>query len=131
MSIYGEKYKIIINEDLLDNRSVLEIATTILHESVHALLYSKYRNTRESFLEIFKEYIKSKTGKYDFSHSIMRDYYITPIAKVLKQLDNSKEGIEFYEILASEGIKKTLTDKEKKKLKLAKEKVRKYGLNCN
>ncbi len=129
---WTKKYHILINENLIESRSVLEIATTILHESVHALLMSQINNTPKAFEEIFKEYIKNKTGKDDISHPIMEKEYIIPIANILKQIDVNKESdFDFYKSIASEGIKKNLTDEERAKLSSAKAKAREKGLNCN
>jgi len=89
-------YEIILNDQTLNNRAPIEIARTILHESVHALLLKQaYGNGTESFIQIFKNYISSTTGNNDLHHDIKRNKYIIPIAKGLEKYDNSSEDFSY------------------------------------
>ena len=127
----GNDYIITLNKDQLDNRSPLEIATTILHESVHALLRNNYVNANESFVSLFGEYMKEKSGSNNITHAIMRDNYIPAIANALKQFDNNKENDTFYENLAWEGLHQFLSQEEKDKILKDIQTARNKGLKCN
>ena len=127
----GNDYIISLNKDLLDNRAPLEVARTILHESVHALLRYHYVNATNSFVDLFGEYMKEKKGSNDITHAIMRDNYIPAIANALKQFDNNRENPSFYESLAWDGLHQFLSQEEKDKIVNIKIKIRNQGLNCN
>jgi len=105
-------YIVTLNASQIDNRSSLEIATTILHESIHALLRRHYTIGNDSFLSLFGEYMKNTNSSNDITHAIMREHYIARMARVLKQFDNNRENIDFYEDLAWEGLHQFLTQEE-------------------
>tara|TARA_R110000765_G_C18946712_1_gene608172 strand:- start:602 stop:2371 length:1770 start_codon:yes stop_codon:yes gene_type:complete len=124
-------YEIILNDQTLNNRAPIEIARTILHESVHALLLKQaYGDGTESFIQIFKNYISSTTGNNDLHHNIMRDKYIIPIAKGLEKYDNSSEDFSYYEHLAYFGLHQELNQQQLHDLNNAQNLARSKGLNC-
>ncbi|MGV8813689.1 MAG: hypothetical protein ACOH2D_06220 [Gelidibacter sp.] len=127
----GNDYIISLNKDNLHNRAPLEVARTILHESVHALLRNHYINATNSFVDLFGKYMKEKTGSNDITHAIMRDNYIPAIANALKQFDNNQENISFYESIAWDGLHQFLSQEEKDRIANNKVKARNRGLNCN
>ena len=127
----GNKYIVTLNRDLLDNRSPLEIAKTILHESIHALLRRHYVIASDSFIDLFAEYIRNNIGSSDITHAIMRDYYINQMANTLGQYDSHQEDISVYEALSWEGLHQLLTQEELIDILEIREEVRNRGLNCN
>ncbi|MFD0834676.1 hypothetical protein ACFQ0I_02785 [Mariniflexile aquimaris] len=127
----GSNYIITLNNNQINNRSPLEIATTILHESIHALLRNQYINAHDSFVTLFGEYMKKRTGSNNVTHAIMREYYIPAIANALKHFDNNKENNLFYENLAWEGLHQFLSISEKNQILETIQQVRNRGLNCN
>ncbi len=126
----GSDYIVTLNESQLNNRSPLEIARTILHESVHALLRNNYVNGPDSFIYLFGEYMNSNTGASDVTHAIMRDNYIPSIANALKQFDNYQEPDEFYDNLAWEGLHQFLSQAEINEILATQQQARNRGLNC-
>ncbi len=130
--ISDSNYEIVLNSDYINNRSPIEIARTLLHESVHALLLKHaYGDGDDSFIEIFKDYIKKTTGLRELHHSIMRDKYVLPIAKGLQSFDNNAESFSFYENLAWSGLHQELTQAQLQALTTATNRARSKGLNCN
>tara|TARA_R110001583_G_scaffold25008_1_gene90972 strand:+ start:922 stop:2034 length:1113 start_codon:yes stop_codon:yes gene_type:complete len=128
-SIY---YKITVNSKQIDNRAPIEIARTIIHESIHALLLKHYDTGFSSFKDIFKEYIKETTNFSDLNHSIMRDRYIIPIARALEQFDGKSESdFSYYENLAWGGLQENLRDPKVVDINKATIKAREKGLECN
>ncbi|RAV28475.1 hypothetical protein DN748_12705, partial [Sinomicrobium soli] len=128
----GSVYTVTLNSDFIDNRAPIEIAKTILHESVHAIIRRQYNVTTGGFLEYFEAYVKDKVGySMELSHDIMRDYYIIPIANNLKQFDNNQEPFDFYENLAWEGLHQFLSANEISAIANDINYARGKGLDCN
>ena len=105
----NKDYIITINSEHIYDRAPIEIATTILHESIHAYTMMHQLTSSESFYEIFKAYLKIEKGK-DIHHTIMSHEYIIPMADALKSFDNNKENDILYIYLAWDGIPKNLRD---------------------
>ena len=98
-------------------QGTLDLATTILHEGIHAEIY-KYvdehkkgidLNNRENLLEYYFGY-KVDSGGNRFAtsnaqHQHMADAYITPMAEALRQLDNYKYPVRDYLSLAWNGLR--------------------------
>lgn len=130
--LYQNNYEIILNTDKIDNRPPIEIARTILHESVHALLLKhQFGDGQDSFVELFKKYIKTTTGINNLHHSIMRDKYVIPIAKGLQLFDNSSENFSYYENLAWSGLHQELDAIQLNNVAAALQKAHAKGLDCN
>jgi hypothetical protein len=127
----GNNYVITINSSQLENRSPIEIAQTIIHESVHALLRLHYNIAEDSFIELFRQYMIEKNGSNNITHNIMRDNYVQSIANTLQQFDNGMEDYSFYENLAWEGLQDFLTPEEINNAIQTKTMARDRGLNCN
>ena len=124
-------YEIILNNNTINNRAPIEIARTILHESIHALLLKQgYGDGTSSFISIFQNYISTTTGNNDLHHAIMRDKYITPIAKGLEKYDNYSEDFSYYEHLAYSGLHQELDQEQLLDLENAQNLARSKGLNC-
>ena len=116
-----------INSTLL-NRSKLDIARTIIHESIHAELFAMI--VEAGGRENFNNYVTNNPGKSDFvlvwdyiqgylppngdwQHEYMADYYITAISNGLKELSdellsdtfkNYYSGSTFYPSSGSDAV---------------------------
>jgi len=99
------------------NEGTLDVATTILHEGLHAEMY-KYvdehkkgldPNQRENLLHYYFEYKVDNNGnRYstsDAQHQHMADVWITPIARALRQLDKYQFPLNDYLSLAWDGLR--------------------------
>ncbi|MEY8781673.1 hypothetical protein AB9K32_14675 [Allomuricauda sp. XS_ASV26] len=125
-------YSITLDEDKTANRSTLEVANTIVHESIHALLLKhQFGDGSDSFLDIFSNYIEQTTGLNDLHHSIMRDKYILPLANALALYDGNREESFIYESLALSGIVESLSAQQQSDYEFAVQYVRaRNELNC-
>ncbi|WP_299430795.1 SprT-like domain-containing protein [uncultured Maribacter sp.] len=133
----NRSYKITINEDYIESRSTIEIARTILHESIHALLLKEaFGDGKESFIDLFKNYIeKSKDEDGNISnnilqHSIMRDKYVIPIAKGLQMFDGYSEDFSYYLDIAWIGLSNETDRNQRTNSDKAIKKARAKGLDC-
>lgn len=131
-AITDHYYAITLDEGKTTNRSAIEVANTILHESIHALLLKhQYGDGNESFMDIFSNYITQTTGLNDLHHSIMRDKYILPMANALALYDGNREDSFIYENLALSGVIETLTAQQQSDYSFAVRYIRtRSGLNC-
>lgn len=82
--------KITFNEDRM-NRSVLEVARTIVDEMLHAELYRAINTTNPTekeldFREIFNTYVMMYRGSADQQHNLMADEWVTKMGKILKDV---------------------------------------------
>ncbi len=113
--------------------SEIEIARTILHESIHAMLLRHYTGSgQQSFIDIFRTYINQQTGMNDLHHDIMRDKYVLPIAKGLQIFDCNKESFSFYVDLAWAGLHQELDAAGLQRMQNAITKARNRGSSgCN
>lgn len=108
-TVTNKDFTITINSEYIYNRAPIEIARTILHESIHAYTMMHQLSSSESFYEIFKAYLKIEKGK-DIHHTIMAQEYIIPMANALKSFDNNQEDDILYNYLAWDGIPTILRD---------------------
>jgi hypothetical protein len=127
----GNDYIVILNSDRINNRAPIEIAKTIIHESLHALLKKHYYTGTESFIELFGKYMQENTGSNDITHAIMRDHYVSSISNTLKQFDNNQESEQFYDDLAWEGLHQFLPQSDIDRIIKTINQARNRGLNCN
>lgn len=126
-------FQITINSDMISDHSPIEIARTLVHESIHALLRKHmHSDGQDSFIEIFSKYIKETKGA-ELQHAIMAGEYITPLANALKKFDDAKEDDSFYRNLAWNGIPKQFRDPKVTSTDIhsATNKARSKGLGCN
>lgn len=97
------------------NTNPLDIATLILHESIHAEIARfvvQYKtnvnvNDRPRLLQLFQYYknlYDNQSGEID--HIYMTEKYITPIAKALRQFDNNSYPLDYYRSFAWDGLRK-------------------------
>ncbi len=129
--LYNNNYEVILNSNYIANRAPIEIARTILHESIHALLLKHaFGDGTDSFIDIFRNYLSETNQANDLHHAIMRDKYVIPIAKGLQLFDNSSEDFSYYENLALSGLHQELTQEQLSDLSDATNKARNKGLDC-
>ena len=96
--------EILINANLMDKLSSIEIAAILVHEISHAFLGKHYNNYNTSFKEIYSQYINDK-GLGNYSHDIMKDQFINRMATVLQNYANQIfPNFDDYKILASQGV---------------------------
>ncbi|WP_224490209.1 hypothetical protein [Robertkochia flava] len=112
------------------NRSGIEIAKTIIHESIHAKLRRHLQVGQNSFEELYGLYILNTTGSDELSHAIMRDQYVKNIANVLYQYDGGTEPMNYYEDLAWEGLDQYLPSSEIDQIIQSINLARSKGLDC-
>ena len=123
-------FHILINENLMSKLSSIEIGAILIHEVAHAFLGKQYFNSNESFVELYKKYINDN-GLQDYSHDIMKDYFIIRMATVLKNYNSSIfSDFEKYKILASQGVF-VLDDDQKQELNNVKIISRNNDNTCN
>ncbi len=123
-------FHILINENLMSMLSSIEIGAILIHEVAHAFLGKQYFNSNESFVELYKKYINDN-GLQDYSHDIMKDYFIIRMATVLKNYNSSIfSDFEKYKILASQGVF-VLDDDQKQELNNVKIISRNNDNTCN
>lgn len=127
----GNNYTVILNSDRINNRAPIEIAKTIIHESLHALLQNHYHTGTESFIELFGKYMEENTGSNHITHAIMRDHYVASISNTLKQFDNNQETQQFYDDLAWEGLHQFLPQADIDRIIQTIKTARSRGINCN
>ncbi|NCP20573.1 MAG: hypothetical protein GW847_01080 [Zetaproteobacteria bacterium] len=127
-----------INGNTLQNRTVLELARTLIHETIHAEMYRKLRSVNYSvsindFLGIFYYYSTYK----NWQHQQMASNYRTTIVDMLKEFDNNQHTESFYSDLAWEGLQGTvawneLSSNEKTRIiKAVKDYKNNGNKNCN
>jgi len=128
---YGNgKYGILVNENLMNTTSSIEIASILVHEMAHAFLGKHYNDSNSSFSELYEKYIND-TGIQNYSHNIMRDQFINRMATTLQNYDSSIfSSFVDYKILASQGVFQ-LTNDQKNDLLAVKLKSRKNNTNCD
>lgn len=92
-----------------------EMATTLLHEGIHAEIF-KYVNDhqgdidpedRTNLLYYYFYYKSDNSNSLETiyaQHQYMADNYIIPIAKTIRLLDNNRYDLEFYLAFAWEGL---------------------------
>jgi len=122
-------YYIEINSDLMNTLSSIEVAAILVHEISHAFLGKHYNNSYDTFKVIYQQYINDN-GLANYSHDIMKDYFINRMANVLYNYDSTIfSNYEDYKILSSQGVYELSTD-ELRKLNDVKIKSRTNDTNC-
>lgn len=123
-------YHILINENLMNTLSSIEVAAILVHEMAHAFLGKHYNDSNSSFTELYEKYIND-TGIQNYSHDIMRDQFINRMATAIKNYDSSIfSSFEDYKILASQGVFE-LTNDQKDDLLAIKLISRNNDTNCD
>ena len=115
------QYAIEINE--LASKYPLELASTMIHELIHATLFRYVdsvpeKQIPESFPGIFDYFVRYK---HDFHHEQMAQHYVNIMIDALKEIDKSY-SYDYYEALAWDGLQGTtaynnLSQAKKDKLK--------------
>ena len=123
--------KIAINRNNLD-RPNLDIARTIIHETIHAEMFRKIMsiiNNGGSLEGLTKAQWTEKLSKSDYpgildyytrygvdnmQHEQMAAHYINTMAGLLKEFDRGQNSNQFYEDIAWEGLMGTSTNIELK-----------------
>ena len=104
--------KIVLENDL----NPLMMATTILHEGIHAAILL---NLKEKNIDLpngvdfvtYMKYYKQYGGYRDWAdHVFIADFYIKPMAKNLRKLENYKFPEYYYYGVVYEGIERAITD---------------------
>ena len=122
-------FQILINTNLMNTLSSLEVAAILVHEISHAFLGKHYNNSYSSFKDLYSQYIND-TGLKNYSHDIMKDQFINKMATVLQNYDNQIfTDFEDYKILASQGVF-NLTSSQKSELNAVKIKARNNDTKC-
>lgn len=98
-----------LNGNTLNQRTVLGIARTIIHEVIHAELFRKLRSVNKNisindFPGIYDYYIRHKGN---WQHEQMASHYRKTIASILQEFDNYQSPLSFYEDFAWVGLHKT------------------------
>jgi len=91
----------------------INLATSILHESIHAELIryvAQYQpgvdpNNRPYLFELYK-YYKGLYDNTDIDHIYMTLNFINPIASALRQFDNNNYPTEYYKVFAWDGLRR-------------------------
>ena len=98
-----------INGNTLPSRTVLGLARTLTHETIHAELYRKVRsvggnvsiNDFPGIYDYYRRYVKN------WQHEQMAAHYRQTIVDILKEFDNNQHSNQFYNDLAWEGLQGT------------------------
>lgn len=118
ITLGGGYYRIVLNENLLKKGSKLYIAKTIIHESVHALVFSElYKkgvnrdhdgDLVESMNELYEKYKDngemSKEDKEILSQHEFISHFVTAMSFSLKKFDNGRKPLEYYQYLLWDGL---------------------------
>lgn len=100
-----------LNGNTLGQRTVLGLARTLAHETIHAELYRKVRSVNNQIS------INDFPGIYDYyrrhirnwQHEQMAAHYRETIANIIQDYDNNQNTRQFYMDLAWEGLHGTTT----------------------
>lgn len=123
-------YHILINENLMNTLSSIEVASILVHEMAHAFLGKHYNDSNASFSELYEKYIND-TGIQNYSHDIMKDQFINRMAIAIRNYDNTIfSSFEDYKILASRGVFE-LSSTQKQNLINVINKARQNDKNCS
>ena len=109
----AENIDLIINSNIINTRSSIEIALTLLHEGIHAEIYRKLllihgpsNLNNMNFPSMFNLYTEYKLSQ-GFSHEFIALYYVDIMSNSLKQYDNNKFDIAYYKSVAWKGLEWT------------------------
>ena len=97
------------------NQSPIDMATTILHEGIHASILAYLHNSGVdvSLLNtrrLHELYALNRYGENDLHHYYMVETYIVPIASALRKLDGNQFPVEYYYGFAWDGLRWYATD---------------------
>jgi hypothetical protein len=124
-------FTILINQNLMNTLSSIEIAAILVHEISHAFLAKHYNDANSSFKELYKKYLDNTGYSGPIHHNIMEDNFIDRMATVLQNYDSSVfSNFNDYKILASQGVF-NLTTSELQALNSAKTNARNNDSNCD
>lgn len=92
--------------------SIIELASTILHESIHAELFRLVHandptvkpNERARIVQLAYFY-RNSAWKDEVQHIHMTQRYVLPLAKALRELHGNKFSLDHYMSYAWEGLK--------------------------
>ena len=113
---YGNLAVTTINNDLMDDATDIKVASTFIHEAIHAWLSFYFHNEDpnniyEEYEEYYNAYIIEKADANDMGHNAMADVFRNRIKNAIKAYGESKGYViddSVYEALAWGG----LTDKQ-------------------
>ncbi|HEY9186114.1 MAG TPA: hypothetical protein VIM94_12390 [Salegentibacter sp.] len=95
------------------NQNPIDLASTILHEGIHAEIYRFVKehhdgnidpNDKPQLFEYYQHY-KLAVDEEHIDHPYMTQYYITPIAEALRELDNDQYSLDYYKTFAWDGLR--------------------------
>ncbi|MFP2995479.1 hypothetical protein ABN763_06195 [Spongiivirga sp. MCCC 1A20706] len=100
--------QISINGNTLSNRTVLGLARTLIHETIHAEMYRKVKSVNNQIS------ITDFPGIYDYytrhiknwQHQQMANHYIDVIADMLQMFDGNSKPRQYYEDISWVGLYK-------------------------
>ncbi len=106
-----------INPNHVSSSTVLRLASTILHESIHANieaylwnhhdLLNEDREHTERLLQLYKYYKSLESPDYSDNwpdHTFMAEFYINPIAEALWEFNDNQLSVEHYKAFAWDGL---------------------------
>lgn len=98
-----------INGNTILNRTVLGLARTFAHETIHAELYRKVRSVggRVSINDFPGIYDYYRRHVKNWQHEQMAAHYRNTIVNILRDFDNNVNSSQFYNDLAWEGLQNT------------------------
>jgi hypothetical protein len=76
-------FTILINQNLMNTLSSIEVAAILVHEMSHAFLAKHYNDANSSFKELYKKYLDDTGYSGSIHHDIMKDKFIGRMAIVL------------------------------------------------
>ena len=109
----ARQFHIFINEDLCSpGADPLRLAETLIHESIHAELYSIAMDggwngdptDSTAFFEVWNIVAQEKYGGQTDHHKIMLDEYVHKVASSLRALNGNQHAVEDYYYIVYEGI---------------------------
>ncbi|PHQ55174.1 MAG: hypothetical protein COC16_05670 [Lutibacter sp.] len=127
----------------------LSLASTMLHEGIHATLF-KYAHSRNPnidpnidpkvLMDLILQYKNVNLSEGSAQHEYMMSYYVIPIAQAIRNLDNNSYPIEYYYGFGWSGLGRygrdqdVITQAELDNFENLKQIVNSntsYGINCN
>jgi hypothetical protein len=102
-----------INENLVSQLPVLELAATFIHETIHAEIDRILASVSnivypQDWPGLFDYYSRYKKGPETWQHQLMADFYVDIVANALKEFDNNQNPFQLYKDLAWEGLQGTV-----------------------
>jgi len=133
-----------INIKIDDTRqNPINLATDIFHEAIHAEIFRYVKlhhdgiidpNDKPRLFDYYKHY-KLAVEQKNIDHPYMAAYYVIPMAKALRKLDNNQYDVEYYQYFALQGIGTWGIDKNEVIMnnyeKFSSEVSQNFSLKCN